>query len=68
MWGRHLDPAPYVYAAIALGDKEQAFAKLQEAFVQHSTALTSLKVNPEYDPLRSDPRFQDLMRRVGFSQ
>jgi TolB-like protein/DNA-binding winged helix-turn-helix (wHTH) protein/Flp pilus assembly protein TadD len=64
----NLDPGPSISAALGVGNKEQAFARFQDAYAQHSPSLTSLKVNPIYDPLRSDPRFQDLMRRVGLSQ
>ncbi len=52
----------------ALGDKEQALAFLEKAYVQHSTELITLKVNPAYDSLRGDPRFQDLLRRVGLGE
>jgi serine/threonine protein kinase/TolB-like protein/lipoprotein NlpI len=52
---------------IGLGDKDRAFACLQAECDAHSTGMTSLKVNPLYDPLRSDLRFADLMRRVHLS-
>ena len=45
--------------------KDEAFAWLELAYQQHSNALSSLKVNPIYDPLRSDPRFDDLLQRIG---
>jgi len=60
-------PEVFVDIYIALGDKDQAFAWLEKAYAERSTGLTSLKVSPTYDPLRSDPRFADLMRRVGLS-
>lgn len=47
--------------------KEEVIALLQKAYSEHSNALTALKVDPMYDPLRSDPRFQDLLQRVGLA-
>jgi serine/threonine protein kinase/tetratricopeptide (TPR) repeat protein len=55
-----------VYAG--LNDKEQAFAWLEKAYEERSTALYFLKVDPIWDPLRSDPRFNELLRRIGLAQ
>jgi eukaryotic-like serine/threonine-protein kinase len=55
-----------VYAG--LDDKEQAFAWLERAYEERSTALYFLKVDPIWDPLRSDPRFNGLLRRIGLAQ
>ena len=52
-----------VYAG--LGEKDSAFEWLEKAVVVRDKGLTFLKVDPCLDPLRSDPRFQDLLRRVG---
>ena len=48
-----------------LGDKEQAFAWLDIAYQEHDTNLTFLKVDVALDPLRSDPRFTALVRKMG---
>jgi hypothetical protein len=58
---------PYNIAVIyaGLGDKNQAFAWLERAYNERSFYLTWIKVDPHLDSLRSDPRFADLMRRVG---
>jgi len=48
-----------------LGDKDQAFASLERAYQERSWYMTHLKLDPELEPLRSDPRFVDLVRRVG---
>jgi hypothetical protein len=51
-----------VYAG--LGDRDQAFAWLEKAFDERPRTMLSLKINRRLDPLRSDPRFADLVRRV----
>jgi TolB-like protein/DNA-binding winged helix-turn-helix (wHTH) protein/Tfp pilus assembly protein PilF len=54
-----------VYAS--LGRRDQCIALLQQAADQHSNAVTSMKVDPMYDPFRGDPRFQDVLRRIGLA-
>jgi serine/threonine-protein kinase len=63
---RHIYVSAYGIAAVyaALGDKDQAFAQLEQAYAQHSQFLDFLKVDPELDSLRSDPRFQNLLGRM----
>lgn len=51
-----------------LGDKDRALAWLERAYEEHNGRLYLLKVNPSYDPLRDDPRFQDLLRRLNFPE
>jgi hypothetical protein len=51
-----------------LGDKEQAFQWLNTAYQEHDWLLISLKTNFRLDPLRSDPRFAELVRKVGLPQ
>ena len=51
-----------------LGDKQNAFKWLEEAYNAHDVGLVYLKVDPCLDPLRSDPRFDDLLRRVGLGK
>ena len=60
--------SPYRLSAIhvALGEVRQAFEWLERACEEKSHWLVFLKVDPVFDPLRSDPRFQDLLRRVRF--
>jgi TolB-like protein/DNA-binding winged helix-turn-helix (wHTH) protein len=58
---------PY-YVAIdyaELGGTNEAFSWLEQAYEQRISELTLLKVDPRLDPLRSDPRFGELLRRVG---
>lgn len=69
------DPARPGYSPVGVaedyalsGDKDNAFLWLEKAYEQRSTALIFLKVGPEWDSLRSDPRCADLLRRIGFPQ
>ncbi|HEX6879344.1 MAG TPA: hypothetical protein VF135_03195, partial [Terriglobales bacterium] len=55
-------------AYLGLGDKESALNWLEKGYEQHSTSLSLLKVDPLYDPLRSDPRFQKLLQKMGLDQ
>ncbi|MEP6601038.1 MAG: hypothetical protein ABJB49_04420, partial [Nitrospirota bacterium] len=48
-----------------LGQNDQAFAQLEKAYEERSVMMMYLKTAPNLDPLRSDPRFADLLRRVG---
>jgi TolB-like protein len=52
-----------IYAG--LGDKDQAFAWLEKSLAAHDKGMTYLKIDPCLDPLRNDPRFRDLVQRVG---
>jgi serine/threonine-protein kinase len=67
--GKRRYVSPYFFALIytGLGDKDQAFAYLDKSFDEHNDYLIYLKVEPLFDPLRSDPRFADLLRRVGLT-
>ena len=55
----------FVNAYLGLGDKEQAFVWLEQAYKEQSNILQFVKTHPFFDPIRSDPRFVDLERRVG---
>ena len=44
--------------------KERVIELLQKAYTERSTAVVDIKVDPMYDPIRSDPRFRDLLRRL----
>jgi tetratricopeptide (TPR) repeat protein len=50
-----------------LGDNNQALEWLQKAYDKHSDYLVLLKVDPMFDETRRDPRFAELMRKVGFA-
>ena len=65
---RELAAANLAIGYIGIGDNTSALAWLAAAYDEHSQALTYLKIDPVYDPLRADPRFVDLLRRVGLSQ
>ncbi|HEU5237783.1 MAG TPA: tetratricopeptide repeat protein, partial [Pyrinomonadaceae bacterium] len=61
---------PFIFATwyARLGKKEEAFAWLEKAYPERSTSMTALNKRTELGSLRSDPRFADLLRRVGLPQ
>jgi TolB-like protein/Flp pilus assembly protein TadD len=65
-----VDPTAFAFIYAGLGEKDQAFEWLQKAYEGRagSWMLIWLKVGVEYDPLRSDPRFTDLLRKVGLEK
>jgi DNA-binding winged helix-turn-helix (wHTH) protein/TolB-like protein/Tfp pilus assembly protein PilF len=51
-----------------LNDRDKTFEYLEKAFAVRDAAISYLKIRPEFDNIRSDPRFADLVRRVGLPQ
>jgi TolB-like protein/Flp pilus assembly protein TadD len=70
---QRLDAERYVPASstavvyLGLGDTEQVFGWLERAYRERDVHLLELGVEPKWDGLRHDPRFEDLIRRIGFS-
>jgi serine/threonine protein kinase/Flp pilus assembly protein TadD len=64
------DVTPYSIAEIyvGLGEKDRAFEWLEKAHGERNVQMVSLKVDPNLDSLRSDPRFADLLRRMNLAQ
>jgi tetratricopeptide (TPR) repeat protein len=63
----YVSPAELAILYAGLGDKEEALALLQRAYDEHDLQLKDLRIGLGYGSLRSDRRFQDLLRRVGLS-
>lgn len=61
----YVSPEEFFYSYLCLGDKEKALEWLEKGYQERNRRLIDLKVDPHYDLLRSDPRFQNLVRRVG---
>jgi eukaryotic-like serine/threonine-protein kinase len=62
---RWLDPVQTSYVYMGLGDRDRAVEALRKGAREHSQSLVFLKVDPFFDPLRSDPRFKALLRELG---
>lgn len=64
----YVPPAAFLNAYLGLGDREQAFAWLERAAEERSGMTQYVRVHPYLDPLRDDPRFRDLLRRMNFPE
>ena len=65
---RHVAPASFALVYAHLNDPDEAFAWLEKAFEERAAYLRLLKVDPVFDPLRSDPRFDSLLARMKFPE
>ena len=65
--GRFVSAYDIAEAYLILGEKEQTLDWLQKAVDEHSSQVMFVKVDPRFDGLHSDPRFQDLLRRLGLA-
>jgi hypothetical protein len=65
---KHKYISPYFIASdyALLGDKERVFEWLEKAYADRSSWLVELRVDPVWDVVRSDPRYTDLLRRIGY--
>jgi len=61
-------PYELAIAYIELGEKEKAFAPLEQLYDAHSNLLGYLKIDPQLNPLRDDPRFKALLKKSGFPE
>ncbi len=66
--GSAIHPVNVARVYAALGDADAAFEWLEKAYERRSLGVTLMRVEPGLDPLRADPRFQDLLRRIGFPE
>ena len=64
---QYVSPTAFAVAYAKLDDKEHAFAWLEKADAERTSSISGLKTNPEFDNLRSDPRFAALVKKMGLS-
>ena len=64
----HVSRGELAILLVALGEREQAFTSLEDAYRARDLHLQQLGVDPGFDSVRTDPRFQDLLRRVGLTR
>ena len=64
---RYVAPFDIALIYVGLGDKAEALQWLERAYEDHSVRLAWIRVDPQLDSLRGEPRFQDLLRRMNLS-
>ena len=64
---KYVSPFPVAATYVGLGETDKAFEMLEKAYTERSWAMGMLKVNPIFDPIRSDQRYIELLRRMNLS-
>jgi len=65
---RFVPSADVALIHVALGDRDAAFSMLEKAYEEHEDLVVEMSAFPGFDPIRSDPRYADLLRRIGLPQ
>ncbi len=60
-----IEPFAFAHLYVRLGRKEEALIYLQKSFEQHHSSVIQFKIEPAYDSLRDDPRFAELIQKIG---
>jgi tetratricopeptide (TPR) repeat protein len=63
--GRYVSHYAFAMIHAGLGDNERALAELDSAYLERAWPMFALRVEPSFDGLRADPRFERLLKRVG---
>ena len=61
----YVSPLDIAMIYSSMGEKDRAFEWLEKAYAERSCWLYELNADPDWEPLRDDPRFHDLVKRVG---
>ena len=64
----YLAPSAVAGSYFAAGDKERGFGWLERAYHERDDNLEWIKIDPTFAPIRSDPRYADLLRRMGLPE
>jgi serine/threonine-protein kinase len=64
----YISPIAFVDVYIGLGEKDQAIEWLERGYEDRYPWINYIKINPRMDSLRSDPRFQELLRKMGLEK
>lgn len=62
---KHVPAEEIAAVHVALGEKDEAFRWLERGYAEHGGAFHAIAIRPDFRELHSDPRFQDIIRRIG---
>jgi hypothetical protein len=65
---RYVSPLSIGFVYFAVGDNDRGFEWMEKAYAERSNGMVYLAVDPYFERWRGDPRYRDLMRRVGLSE